>query len=279
MEAATGEIVAYLDDDTRPDPHWLTYLAANSSVGTRRDWRPEHRAPGDGLIADCVANAPGNPVHVLLSDREAEHIPGCNMAFRKECLKAIGGFDPRFRVAGDDVDLCWRMQERGLDAGVQPCRHGLAPSPQLDTRLLEAAEGYGKADAILARKWPEKYNAAGHVAWAGRIYGEGLLRELAWRRRRVYHGVWGSAPFHSVYGPAPSGLFSMAAMPEWYLVIFGLGALSAVGLLWAPLFLALLPLFVLAVSLSLVQAALQCCSCPLQGARARIPRTLLAFTT
>src|SRR5918995_2141180 len=27
MEAATGEIVAYLDDDTCPDPHWLTYLA------------------------------------------------------------------------------------------------------------------------------------------------------------------------------------------------------------------------------------------------------------
>jgi len=28
MEAATGEIVAYLDDDACPDPQWLTYLAA-----------------------------------------------------------------------------------------------------------------------------------------------------------------------------------------------------------------------------------------------------------
>src|SRR5438034_6118354 len=28
MEAATGEIVAYIDDDAYPDPHWLTYLAA-----------------------------------------------------------------------------------------------------------------------------------------------------------------------------------------------------------------------------------------------------------
>src|SRR2546430_12690953 len=48
-------------------------------------------------IAECIARAPGGPNHVLLSDREAEHIPGCNMAFRKTRLEAIGGFDPQFR--------------------------------------------------------------------------------------------------------------------------------------------------------------------------------------
>ena len=36
------------------------------------------------------------------------------MAFRKTALEAIGGFDPRFRTAGDDVDECWRLQEREL---------------------------------------------------------------------------------------------------------------------------------------------------------------------
>jgi GT2 family glycosyltransferase len=61
---------------------------------------------GDGLVAECVAAAPGNPLHVLLSDEIAEHIPGCNMAYRKEALVAIGGFDARFRAAADDVDLC-----------------------------------------------------------------------------------------------------------------------------------------------------------------------------
>src|SRR5207245_216925 len=41
LAAATGEIVAYLDDDAFPDPHWLTYLAAtfmstaHAGVGAR----------------------------------------------------------------------------------------------------------------------------------------------------------------------------------------------------------------------------------------------------
>jgi glycosyltransferase involved in cell wall biosynthesis len=76
MNAATGEIVAYLDDDAYPDPHWLTYLASafmhtnHAGIGG-----PNIAPPGDGVVADCVANAPGGPIHVLLSDEVAEHIP------------------------------------------------------------------------------------------------------------------------------------------------------------------------------------------------------------
>src|SRR5262249_59273920 len=69
--------------------------------------------PEDGWLAACVAAAPGQPTHVLVSDQIAEHIPGCNMAFRREVLEAINGFDPQFRKAGDDVDICWRAQAGG----------------------------------------------------------------------------------------------------------------------------------------------------------------------
>src|SRR3989454_311972 len=121
MEAATGEIVAYLDDDAYPDPHWLTYLAATFCSTTHAAvGGPNIGPPGDGRFAESVANAPGNPAHVLVSDQEAEHVPGCNMAVRKACLEAVGGFDPQFRVAGDDVDLCWRLRERGETLGFSP---------------------------------------------------------------------------------------------------------------------------------------------------------------
>ncbi|OLE16709.1 MAG: hypothetical protein AUI36_37180 [Cyanobacteria bacterium 13_1_40CM_2_61_4] len=99
LHVATGEIVAYIDDDAYPDPHWLTYLAsAFRSTTHAAIGGPNLPPPGDGPVSDCVANAPGGPIHVLVSDEEAEHVPGCNMAFRKSCLEAIGGFDPQFRT-------------------------------------------------------------------------------------------------------------------------------------------------------------------------------------
>src|SRR5260370_26225027 len=81
---------------------------------------PNIAPPGDGRIADCVANAPGGPVHVLLSDDTAEHIPGCNMAFRKAALQAIGGFDPKFRAAVHDRDRCLRLQKPSGTLGFHP---------------------------------------------------------------------------------------------------------------------------------------------------------------
>jgi GT2 family glycosyltransferase len=118
LAQATGEIVAYLDDDAWPDEHWLMYLADAFAHSSHAAIGGPNVAPaGDGLVAECVAHAPGGPTHVLLTDRLAEHLPGCNMAFRADRLRAIGGFDPQFRIAGDDVDVCWRIQQKGWTLG------------------------------------------------------------------------------------------------------------------------------------------------------------------
>ena len=247
MRAATGEIVAYIDDDAYPDPHWLTYLAhtctTTSFVGVGG---PNIPPVDDGPIADCVAHAPGGPVHVLIDDREAEHIPGCNMAFLKSALEAINGFDETFRVAGDDVELCWRLQQRGWTLGFCPMAGVWHHRRNSVRAYLWQQRGYGKAEAMLERKWPEKYNSAGHIAWAGRIYSSYLM-QLVEGRRRINHGTWGSALFQSVYQRAPSTWRSLLLMPEWYLVIGALTAIAALGALWAPLLLAI-PLLVLAVA-------------------------------
>jgi O-antigen biosynthesis protein len=255
LQAATGEIVAYIDDDARPDPHWLTYLAS-TFLSTRHVGvgGPNIPPDGDGPIADCVANAPGGPVHVLLSDQEAEHIPGCNMAFRKAALEAIGGFDAQFRTAGDDVDLCWRLQQRGWTIGFNPGAMVWHRRRNSVRAYWKQQQGYGKAEALLERKWPEKYNAAGHVTWGGRVYGKGLASLFA-RAGRIYHGIWGAAPFQSVYQPA-SGLWaSLPLMPEWSLLVVALAGLSALTALWRPLVWAV-PLFIVAAGAALVQAGL-----------------------
>lgn len=254
LEAAKGEIIAYTDDDARPDEDWLRYLAATFLWGDFVGVGGPNVAPaGDGPIADCVANAPGGPMHVLLSDVEAEHIPGCNMAFRKDVLLDVGGFDPRYRAAGDDVDICWRIQERGWKLGFSPAAMVWHHRRNSIRAYWRQQKGYGKAEALLEGKWPERYNSAGHLSWGGRIYGKGLTLPLPWRPSRIYRGSWGTAPFQSLYEPAPTSVGSMALMPEWYILCALLSSVAVLGVWWRPLFWAL-PLYLLAVMLPVAQA-------------------------
>jgi GT2 family glycosyltransferase len=257
LALANGELVAYLDDDATPDPHWLTYLAhrfrRTSDVGVGG---PNLPLPEDGAVAQAVANAPGGPTHVLVDDRHAEHIPGCNMAFRREQLLELGGFDPRFRVAGDDVDLCWRVLERGWTLGFDPGAAVWHHRRDTVRGYLRQQRGYGRAEALLERKWPQKYGPAGHVAWKGRMYGNGAAQHHGGGRWRVYYGAWGSGLFQSIYRPAAGGLLRvLPLMPEWYLVIALLSVVAAAGAFWTPLLFAL-PLPLAAVGVLLFDAAL-----------------------
>lgn len=261
-QEANTELVAYIDDDAYPDPHWLHFLAhVFMTTDHAGAGGPNVAPPGDGPIADCTANAPGRPVHVLLEDRLAEHVPGCNMAFRREALAAIGGFDPVYRAAGDDVDVCWRLQQAGGTIGFHAaaldwhhCRNSLKT-------YWKQQQGYGKAEALLEAKWPEKYNAAGHFSWRGRLYGKGITPALVFSPARIYQGTWGMALFQSIYQPAAGFWTSLSLMPEWYLVVALLALLSLLGISWPPLLYAL-PLLTVAIVLPVLQAVLA-------GARAR----------
>jgi GT2 family glycosyltransferase len=250
---ASGEIVAFLDDDAYPDPDWLRYVAASLRSNVYAGMGGPNIPPeDDGFVADCVAAAPGGPIHVLISDREAEHVPGCNMAFRKSALEGIGGFDERFRVAGDDVDVCWRLQESGQALGFSAgavVMHRRRSSVWL---YLKQQYGYGKAEALLERKWPSRYNRAGSSRWAGRIYDSPALGPTH-RRAMIRYGTWGSGLFQSIYEPAPGMLSNLLLAPEFLLLIAALGAISALGIAWTPLLLAF-PLFAAGVAACLLRA-------------------------
>jgi GT2 family glycosyltransferase len=255
LEAASGELVAYLDSDACPDPHWLENLAAafvqtnHAGVGG-----PNIPPAGEGLIGSCVARAPGGPIHVLISDREAEHIPGCNMAFRRSCLQGVGGFDPQYRIAGDDVDICWRIQERGWTLGFAPGAVVWHRPRRTIRSYLKQQIHYGKAEALLERKWPERYNEGGHLTWTGRVYGNG--RGFG-RRWKVYYGTWGAAPFQSLRDRPPNPLSWIPALPEWGLVLVVLALLTCVGVSWSPeLGLVTLGLLLVATAASIVDAVL-----------------------
>src|SRR5439155_1267549 len=83
---------------------------------------------------------------------------------------------------GDDVDVCWRLQGRGWTLGFSPAAMVWHHRRNSVLTYWRQQTGYGRAEAMLERKWPQKYNGPGHVRWAGRLYGNGLMYSLGWRR-------------------------------------------------------------------------------------------------
>jgi GT2 family glycosyltransferase len=218
LAAARGEIVAYLDDDAWPDADWLRFLvlafrnSSHAAIGG-----PNLPPSDDDSIAACVANSPGGPTHVLLSDSEAEHIPGCNMAFRRQTLERAGGFDPQFLTAGDDVDICWRLQDSGETLGFHAAAVVWHRRRASIRAYWQQQVGYGRAEALLERKWPERYNRRGHPTWAGHLYDRASRRLL--RPVRIYHGVWGTGAFQPEEAPQRTAVATLMTSPDWYLVL------------------------------------------------------------
>ncbi|MEP6893846.1 MAG: hypothetical protein ABI927_08715, partial [Gaiellaceae bacterium] len=115
---------------------------------------------------------------------------------------------------------------------------------------------YGRAEALLERKWPAKYNQGGHLAWAGRVYAAANRRPGVFGRRRIRYGSWGENLFQSVYDRTPGTPGLLPLMPEWYLLIAVLAAMSAYDAVHDPLLYRLggfpLAALFLAVSVSLL---------------------------
>jgi O-antigen biosynthesis protein len=199
LERAEGEIIAYIDADAQADPDWLIYLAlALESHKTAGAGGPNPTPYDDPFSSQCVARAPGGPIHVLLDNERAEHVPGCNMAFWREPLLEIGGFDPVYRTAGDDVDVCWKLTDKGYGLRFHPSalvwhrrRVGLRA-------FWRQQRGYGEAEALVERNHPERFNDLGQATWSGVIYDPPCF--MLWGQPRLYSGRFGSAPFQSLYG-------------------------------------------------------------------------------
>jgi GT2 family glycosyltransferase len=197
LEEAEGEIIAYIDADAQADPDWLTYLALALEVpGTAGVGGPNPVPPDDPPVAQCVARAPGGPIHVLLDDERAEHVPGCNMAFWRERLMEIGGFDPIYRAAGDDVDVCWKLLDRGYEIRFHPSALVWHRRRDSVRAFWRQQLGYGKAEALVERNHPDKFNSLGQATWRGVIYGPSSILP---DRSRVYAGRFGDAPFQKLY--------------------------------------------------------------------------------
>jgi glycosyltransferase involved in cell wall biosynthesis len=108
--AARAPLVAFTDDDCRPDPAWLEGLLDAAE-----------RAPGDivqgATRADPLDHAIWAAPHTrsLHVDPPGPFAQTCNILYPRALLERLGGFDERFPgPAGEDVDLALRAQALGV---------------------------------------------------------------------------------------------------------------------------------------------------------------------
>lgn len=163
--AATGEWIAFLDDDVVPGPDWLAQLVCDLRVdgdvgGVQGEVRvplPAHRRPTDWeRQTSGLARA-----RWITAD----------MAYRREVLARVGGFDERFtRAYREDCELAYRVAAAGwrLVTGRRTVTH---PVRQESTWVSLRAQRGNADDALLRR-----------------IYGPGWHRLLGLPRgRRAAH--------------------------------------------------------------------------------------------
>lgn len=127
-EAATGDALVLLNNDTRPRPEWLGELVATAAA------QPEDVAAVSGLIVDWEGERLDFGRGVMTFDGHAfqldhrrrlaaavlpapgEELPfpcGGNMLVRRESFFAAGGFDLDYFAYFEDVDLGWRLWSGG----------------------------------------------------------------------------------------------------------------------------------------------------------------------
>jgi hypothetical protein len=112
--AARAPLVAFTDDDCRPEPDWLERLVARA--GALGDAVVQGATRPDPLERDIFA-APH--VHTLEVDPPGRFAQTCNILYPRELLERLGGFDER-AIVGEDIDLSLRAQEAGIRLQGEP---------------------------------------------------------------------------------------------------------------------------------------------------------------
>ena len=223
---AKGEIFAYTDSDCMADPDWLYYLLGTLLSGDYAGvGGPNVSPPAQDWVQACVAAAPGGPSHVLLTDTVAEHIPGCNMAWYRWVFESVGGFDPEYHKAGDDVDFCWRVQQAGHEIAFSPTAIVWHYRRFTLRAFRKQQEGYGEAESLLRFKHLIFFGPTGTAKWRGQIYG---TPRFSWfiNTPIIYHGIFGEGLFQSIYPTPQSEVAGYLSSIEWFALtvfLFGLG--------------------------------------------------------
>ena len=183
LRISRGDVIAFLDDDVRPDPSWLEEIL-----------RP-FRTPGASAVTGAVRIAPalerpwlGSTHRAWLAEtRPGNDGVGANLAIRREVLADVPEFDPELGpgALGLWEDTLFLEQIRAAGREVV-CAEGAAVTHHFDaSRLgrpawLRHAAAQGRSEAYVAWHWEHR---ADHASLGRELALHGRLLTRRLRRR------------------------------------------------------------------------------------------------
>lgn len=204
IETASGDIVAFLDDDAIPERDWLLQIASaydaddvGAAGGLTFDYTgfafQDEYVLVNRLGETDKSRTTATPHLAFPGSRLIPHLLGCNCSFKRSALLEIGGFDEEFEYYLDESDVCIRLVDAGyrvVQVDGAYVHHKSAPSnlrgrnrvpgqryPILKNKLyfsLKHGTGFYRPSEIFDdyQRFVQKHRQ--EVAWAE---GEGLLPE------------------------------------------------------------------------------------------------------
>ena len=146
LSQVKSPLIAFTDDDCLADPGWIQSILdmfntqpdilgmEGKTVTIPEETTPlTHQLEGSG---QCYATA--------------------NVAYRREVLQEAGGFDPAFFYGNEDVDIAWRVMDRGPVVYNEHMVIIHPPIPRTLYKFIRKPETYG-VEILLYKKHPERY--------------------------------------------------------------------------------------------------------------------------
>jgi glycosyltransferase involved in cell wall biosynthesis len=207
LAVSRAPIVAFTDDDARPEPEWLAALVRGFGspdvAAVTGLVLPAELETAAQLAFEDVYGGMGKGYRLRLhaqQSRRPTYRPewvgvGCNMAFRRAALLELGGFDPALDVGtatggGGDLDAFQRLLEAGAVIAYRPdavVRHiHRREGTALRRQLFDNGRAYSAmltAAFLRAHGLDRSRVASRYLRWLARWHAARLARALAGRER------------------------------------------------------------------------------------------------
>jgi len=167
---ARGEILAFIDSDCIADAMWLRELlpAFNdesvAAIGGFVDsyYNEKNLDKYEKVKSSLIIS---NWFKRSKNEDRFFYVPSCNLLVRKDIFLNLNGFNEDL-VVGEDVDLCWRLQESGFELEYRPLGKIFHKHRNNITSFAMRRYDYGTSEPILQELHPDNIKKLELPIWS-----------------------------------------------------------------------------------------------------------------